>query len=391
MNISRIVGIEAISSAGKDKFANFKNCLEKKTFIDSEGLSRIPETTWADLRKDTPPALRESKSSLLAYKGLISALQQSRWTADEIKKCGFIFASTTSQIDLWEEDLPNYKSHVSDNEKLDRAVFHQSLGYPLVLLTKHFGISGPQSVVASSCSAGLQAVALADLWIRTGIVDRCIVGSTEILSDLTSVGFNSLRLVVRANSKPFAKNRNGINLGEGAGFLLIESNHLEKKTEPWGYISGAHFNMDSYHATAPHPEGKGSAQTMQTALKMAHLEPEMIPWIYAHGTGSVANDSSESLAINSVFAKSSPLPVTSTKSIHGHTLAASGLIESVIGLVAMKENCILPTLTDSEIDPKLNVEILSSQKQTSVPHFLKNSLGFGGINASVIFSKECNL
>ena len=195
--------------------------------------------------------------------------------------------------------------------------------------------------------------------------------------------------VAKTNSKPFAKNRTGINLGEGAGFILIESNQLPHKTIPWGYISAANFNLDAYHATAPQPEGKGSFESMAAVLKMAQLSTEQIPWIYSHGTGSAANDASESCAIRTLFPKSANIPVTSTKSIHGHTLAASGIIESVIGLVAMKENYILPTFTGAEIDPSLQINILSEALPTIFSHFLKNSLGFGGVNASVIFSKEC--
>jgi len=252
-------------------------------------------------------------------------------------------------------------------------------------MAEHFRIRGPMALTTSSCSASLQALATAFLWIRAKKVRRCIVGTTEIHADLTRVGFGSLRLLSKNICSPFDKNRAGINLGEGSAFLCLEDAGLRPQTAGWGYLSGAGLSTDAYHATSPHPEGKGSQEAMRMALESAKLDPKKIGWVYAHGTGSPANDLAEAKAISQVF---SHKPwVSSTKSSHGHTLAASGALESVLGLLAMKRNEILPTHNYKETDPQISLRITSEKVAQPLDHFLKNSLGFGGINASVIFSK----
>jgi 3-oxoacyl-[acyl-carrier-protein] synthase-1 len=226
---------------------------------------------------------------------------------------------------------------------------------------------------------------MATLWIKSGCVRRCIVGATEIQSDLTRVGFGSLRLLAKDTGRPFDKNRLGINLGEAGAFLCLEESSL-RTDSAWGFVRGEGFSTDAFHATSPHPEGRGSQIAMTMALQKAGLSASDIDWIYTHGTGSPANDLAEANAITQVFTHN-PF-VTSTKASHGHTLGASGALESVLGLMALKENKILPTFSFQEPDPKIPLKIQRQTTAQPFQHFLKNSLGFGGINASVIFSKQ---
>jgi 3-oxoacyl-(acyl-carrier-protein) synthase len=281
--------------------------------------------------------------------------------------------------------LPSFGKINAEVSKTIAAVAQQSLGSPALRLMEHFKIQGPRALITSSCSASLQALALGLMWIRSGKVRRCIVGATEIHSELTRVGFGSLRLLSKEICKPFDRNRTGINLGEGAAFLCLEAGDLRREN-PWGYLTGAGLSTDAYHPTSPHPEGAGSVKALNAALRNGGLNAADIDWIYAHGTGSPANDSAEAQAIQQVFPHR-PF-VTSTKSSHGHALAASGVLESVLGLMAMKKNKILPTSHFQDPDPLIDLAILAKAKDHVVHHFVKNSLGFGGINASVIFSRE---
>lgn len=376
----QISGISAICGSGLTKEQIFATCRQGVTSVGNDGLSTIPAMAIQELALGTPETLRGSKSTVLSYHAFSAALKDSGWSTQELQDSGLILASTTSQIDQWENILPLHAEGKSNANDPHTAVGSQSLGKPLLTLAEHFKIQGPQNLIASSCSASLQAIALASLWLRAGKIRRCIVGATEIHSNLTTHGFGALRLLAKNNSAPFDKNRAGINLGEGSAFLFLEAGNKGK----WGQVAGFGLSTDAHHVTSPHPEGAGSQIAMRMALRNASLEPSAIDWIYAHGTGSPANDLSESIAIGRIF--SHQPPVTSTKTVHGHTLAASGAVESVIGLMAMKNGVSLPTLGFVEKAPGMDIHVESSCRPISLRHFLKNSLGFGGINASVIFS-----
>lgn len=391
---SKIVGLGATCAGGNSKKQIYDACKEARSLIQQDGLSSLTESEWSRLAEKTPKLLRVSKCTLLSFDALTEALMESGWSSEDCNDAGFIFASTTSQIDEWESVLPFYEKHLAGGKSLIGSVSNQSLGTPLLTLADHFGIFGPRALITSSCSSSLQALALAHQWIRSGRVRRCFVGGTEIHSTLTREGFRSLRLLTSIKCKPFDKDRSGINLGEGSAFLCLEKSDL-RADHGWGFITGSGLSTDAYHPTSPHPEGQGSLLSMKAALTSAGCSVQDISWIYAHGTGSPANDLAESRAIENHFPHG-PW-VTSTKSIHGHTLAACGALESVLGLMAMKENIILPThnhLQPSD-DIKINVapslQPESSLKSREISHFLKNSLGFGGINASILFSKSADL
>ena len=387
MTAVQVSGLGAVCASGLDKNEIFRACSESRSAVGDDGLASLNETQWQSLLALTPEPLRASKNTILGYAALKSALDEAGWTAAQIAESGFVFSSTTSQIDQWENHLPYYKKPDHDKRMISSSVANQSLGTPAIKLMEHFGVKGPLSMVASSCSASLQAVAMGVLMIRAGRVKRVIVGAAEIQSDLTRVGFGSLRLLSKTPCKPFDQGRTGINLGEGSAFLCLEAAPASSnKTSPWGYVTGLGLASDAYHPTAPHPEGQGSRRALEQSLTDARLQAADIDWIYAHGTGSPANDLAESIAIAKFFPHAPP--VTSTKACHGHTLAASGSLEAVIGLVAMKSGTVLPTTNLTERDPKIAANVGARALSKNIKHFAKNSLGFGGINASVIFSRE---
>lgn len=386
---AKVAGLGLISAGGVlNKETLFENCLNSISLPIVDSLFRTTEAEYQQLVNLLPANCTDLRSRCGVFSALAlqAALEDSGWSKDDLSDCGFIFASTTSQIDLWEKTLPHYLKTNSEGLDFKASSAYQSLAAPSILLAEKFSIHGPQLHVASSCSASLQALAVAALWIKNKKVKRCLVGSAEIHSRLTEVGFSSLRLLSKTAATPFDHHRKGINLGEASAFICLEAADLNQNNTGWGFLNGFGLATDAYHPTAPHPEGKGSEKALRNALKSGRMNPNDIDWIYSHGTGSIANDLSESIALEKVFGVKTP--VTSTKSIHGHTLATSGVLESVLGLMAMKKNIVLPTSGLTQQDPAIHLFVPEKPFEKKINAFIKNSLGFGGINASVLFTKE---
>lgn len=408
-NQAWVVGMEAICSSGEDKQSIFENLFTKKSSVNPSGLAPIESQTLQNSSSSqvhfeelVPPSLQVSRCLPWFYLVVKKALEEANWS--KTQGIGVIYATTTSSVDLWQSELPFIKSpastevevdEVSSDLKVKSLVRNQSLGLALDKITEHFLFDGPQALVTSSCSASLQALALGTLWVETGVVEKCLIVTTEVLCNLTQLGFDSIRLLTKNICKPFDKNRTGINLGEAAAAICLQSSKtVASNQKKWGRISGVGFSSDAYHTTSPHPEGRGSALAIQMALQKAQLKANEIDWIYAHGTASPGNDLAEMKAFRQVF---DTLPyVVSTKSFHGHTLAASGLLESVIGFMALDKNKILINSFTESWDPAFEVTPLSAQalkenlemENRSSVHILKNSLGFGGINVSVVLSRN---
>jgi 3-oxoacyl-(acyl-carrier-protein) synthase len=243
--------------------------------------------------------------------------------------------------------------------------------------------------VSTACSSAANAIIAGANHISAGTFDVAIVGGTDSLSEFTVAGFDSLKIYDSRVCRPFDEDRNGINLGEGAGFLLLESerslsvsgNVPVVELKGWGSVS------DAYHQTASSPDGFGATQAMKRALDSAGLKPSDISFINAHGTATLNNDLTESIAINNVFGPRIP-PFGSTKSFTGHTLAASSGIESVFSSYSLLDGFLLPNLGySSPIDSLGMVPNKEFKEGVGVNHILTNAFGFGGNNTSLIFSK----
>ncbi len=221
-------------------------------------------------------------------------------------------------------------------------------------------------------------------------LDRVLVGGSDALTRFTIKGFHSLMIYDSEWCKPFDENRNGLNLGEGAAFLVLENEKSLRKTKNKIYckVSGWHNAADAYHQTASSPEGKGATLAMRHAIAKAGLSPSQIQYINAHGTGTKNNDLSESVAIKNIFGDAVPA-FSSTKAFTGHTLAAAGAIEAVFSVLAITRNILVPNLNykESLCETKL-VPVTEFQEQQTVESVLSNSFGFGGNNTSLIFTKN---
>jgi 3-oxoacyl-[acyl-carrier-protein] synthase II len=251
-----------------------------------------------------------------------------------------------------------------------------------------FGLLGPSLTVATACSSSALAIATAAELIQSGEADVMLAGGADSLSRMTWGGFHSLLLVDDAGCRPFDANRAGMSLGEGAALLVLEAEETAQRrgAKVLARLSGWGASCDAYHSTAPHPEGAGAVAAMQAALRRAGLEPTAIHYVNAHGTGTRDNDLAESKALKTVFGNRVPA-VSSTKGFFGHALAASGAIEAVVCVEALRRQEIPPNPGFTTLDPAIGLEPVTALRGASLMHVMSNSFGFGGNNAVLIFSR----
>jgi len=244
---------------------------------------------------------------------------------------------------------------------------------------------GLATTLSTACSSSANAIIMGARTIEQGISEMAICGGTDGLSKFTINGFNSLKNMDPNPCAPFDENRNGLNLGEGAAYLVLESEFaaLKRSATIYGYLKGYANISESYHATAPSPQGIGAQMAMQKALEKATLQPDEIQYINAHGTATINNDLAEANAINNLFHN---IPVSSTKPYTGHTLAAAGSIEAVISLMSIKLQTLFPTLNFKT--PMQDVDFIPLQHLLSkkIEYVMSNSFGFSGSNSTLIFS-----
>lgn len=297
------------------------------------------------------------------------AMERAGW--DRLRDDDAIFlATTTGLLPVWEGDFLGAGGDLVANFR------SEPLGASLRALRSELAFRGHAQVITSACAASTHALVLASRWLKTGRAKRCLVGGVEILSRLTVEGFKSLQLLSSETATPFDIGRKGINLSEGAAFLCLER---ESGDSPLGKITGGAITNDAHHMTAPHPEGRGSETAIRRALDEAGLRPSDIDWVHAHGTGSPHNDLAEGAALHAIFGDG--VPVSSTKAIHGHALAASGALETIVCLEAIRSETIPKTFGMVTPDPRIRLRHGGDRAPRRV---VKNTLGFGGTNGAIV-------
>jgi 3-oxoacyl-[acyl-carrier-protein] synthase II len=260
------------------------------------------------------------------------------------------------------------------------------------------GVRGPNTCVVTACATGCHAVGDAFELIKRGAARIMIAGGSEAaVSPLAVGGFSAMKALSTRNdeptkaSRPFDKMRDGFVLAEGAGILILEEleSALQRNAPIYAEIAGYAMNADAYHITAPEPNGQGAAAAMRQALQSARLKPEDIDYINAHGTSTEMNDKIETIAIKNVFqAHAYKLAVSSTKSMTGHVLGATGALEIIATTLAVKQNLIPPTINYEFPDPECDLDYVPNKaREQEVRTGMSNSFGFGGHNAVVIVKK----
>lgn len=247
----------------------------------------------------------------------------------------------------------------------------------------YLGLQGPALVVSSACSSTAKVFGNAQRMIAAGICDAAVVGGVDTLCLTTLYGFNSLGLVSDAPCRPYDAERNGLSIGEGGGFALLEKPAADAPSGT--LLLGIGESSDAYHMSAPHPEGLGARMAMQRALDAAGLRTSDIDYINLHGTATKANDASEDSAVVGLFGQS--VPCSSTKGWTGHLLGAAGISEAIIGALAMEHGFIPGSLGTHRVDPALHCRYQIENSGAAPRTVLSNSFGFGGSNCSLVLGR----
>lgn len=258
---------------------------------------------------------------------------------------------------------------------------------PVIDAQEAFGISAPCQVIANACASGTNAIGHAFECVRSGRYQRVLAGGYDALAEMVFVGFDSLQASTPEKCRPFDRHRTGMVLGEGAAILALENLELaqERGAPVLAEIIGYGISTDNFHITQPEPSGVGARQAMERALQSADLSAGEVDYINAHGTATVFNDAAEGKAISTIF---DGVPVSSTKSMMGHSLGAAGAVEAVFCLLALQHQFLPSNINFSASDDDLDLNIVANETRPAVLRtVLSNSFGFGGTNASILMGK----
>ncbi|QHI36895.1 3-oxoacyl-[acyl-carrier-protein] synthase 2 [Kordia antarctica] len=392
-----ISGIGIVSALGIGVEENAKKLLSGSTgvtelhYIESIHKNVLPvgevkasDTELLQLAKltSTKNITRTSALGIIAAKEAIKTAQLS---PDEIKKIAIVSSSTAGGMRESEQKFNAFLQGKNNEDFLSTHDGNDSTEK----IAEELGIRNFHTTINTACSSSANAIILGARMIKSGLYDMVLVGGSDALAKFTINGFNSLLLLDKEACKPFDAKRKGINLGEGAGYLVLESESSIKKRKhtPIAELIGYANRNDTFHPSATSPEGRGLQLSMTDALKMAGLQHSEIDYINAHGTATLNNDLTEGIAMKTVFNNNVP-SFSSTKSYTGHCLGAAGSMEAIFSIFAIQHNTVFKNLnfktpiSEHALTPQL---ITTSQK--NITHVLSNSAGMGGFCSSLIFQK----
>jgi 3-oxoacyl-[acyl-carrier-protein] synthase-1 len=392
-----IAGLGAISAIGN----NVQECLHaleagqagiaNVVFLKTVHANEIPvaEVKLSNdaLAEKTGLSNMLSRTALLSMAAAGEALNDAAIENIHALRCGFISATTAAGIDKTEHFFTDVLKGYGKGNLHD--VVHHECGSITQVVADKLNISGYTTTINTACSSSANSIMLGARLIKAGMLDVAVAGGTDALAKFTLNGFNTLMILDKEFCRPFDENRNGLNLGEGAGYLVLVSDAVAQRLNKEMYceLKGYSNTNDAYHQTASSPDGTGSYLAMQQALAAANINAGDIDYINLHGTGTKNNDVSEGTAIKEIFDPHYP-KMSSTKSFTGHTLGASGGIEAVFSMLAIQHGFIYPNLRFTTQMKELPFAPETKfAKGFKVNHVLSNSFGFGGNCSSLIFSK----
>jgi 3-oxoacyl-[acyl-carrier-protein] synthase-1 len=330
----------------------------------------------------------QSRNNALAYLGL----QQGRLLAniDTLKekfgpaRLGVIMGSSTSSIDRTEA------AYRQLDDQAIAAQFQQpkvhNPGAPSLFVAHQTGITGPSLTINTACSSSAKIFASGARWLAAGVVDAVLVGGVDTLCMSVLYGFDSLQLVSTKQCAPYDRARDGINLGEAAGYaiLLRAADCSAQERQQSARLAGYGESSDAHHMSHPHPDGLGARMAMEQALRSAQLKPEQIDYVNLHGTASRANDLIEGRLIASMFPASTQ--VSSTKAWMGHTLGAAGITEALIAVDSLQRHLVPGSMNLHALDDELSLSIQADNLPRECRYVMSNSFGFGGNNCCLAFA-----
>ena len=387
-----VTGIGAISAIGNDVNENLHALIHEQCGIKSIQIDDLKRQILAapvglsneELSSECGVSNEVSRTSLLGIKAAKECWENNTFSPN--LRTGFISGTSVGGMDRSEVF---YRAYLADQQPDFSVLKYHDSGNTTEVIANSIGQFDYVNTLSTACSSGSNAVMQGARLIRAGILDRVIVGGVDALTQFTISGFTSLMIYNEGICKPFDEDRNGLNLGEGAGFLLLESEACQKQTgnEVLGEIGGWGNTADAFHQTATSPEATGAVLAMTKALNKANLLPKAIGYVNAHGTGTKNNDLTESIALKTVFGEFIP-PFSSTKSYTGHTLAASGAIEAVYAILTLKHQTLFPNLHFEKVIHETGLTPVEEKTEVSgVTAVLSNSFGFGGNCTSLVLGK----
>lgn len=326
-----------------------------------------------------------SRTALLGIIAVKEALADAE--VDKTQRIGLVSSTSVGGMDLSEHFFEDF---IEDDAKGRlRDVRMHDCSASTDAIARHCGINGYTTTISTACSSAANAIIVGAKLLRHGIVDSVVVGGTDALSAFTLNGFKSLMILDERQCRPFDVSRAGLNLGEGAGYLVMTNVQPSAVSHQQYYckLAGYANRNDAHHQTASSVEGNGAYLAMEEALKVAGLAPEAVCYVNAHGTGTGNNDASESAAFKRLFGERMPR-FSSTKSFTGHTLAAAGGIEAVLSALAVRHGYMYPNLNfENPIEEYGLRPVTHFEENADVNCVLTNSFGFGGNCSSLVFTR----
>ncbi len=328
------------------------------------------------------------RASQLAIAATKLALEDAKLNSEDLASVGVSFGTTGGESQEI-ESIDKAWAKQGEDKVRKQSIYQYPVNSIPSNLANFFNFKGPVRIFTTACAAGNYGIGYGFDMIKTGKVNKAIVGGTDAFSYLSFTGFNQFRAVAPEKCQPFDKNRKGMMVGEGAGVLVLErlQDALKRKAVIYAEILGYGLSCDAFHMT--NPQAKGIGACIKNALSSTNVSPDEVDYICAHGTGTRHNDAAESQAIHEVFgARTRDIPVSSIKSMLGHTMGAASAIESIACCLAIHEGAIPPTINYETPDPECDVDCVPNvARRKKLNVVLNNGFAFGGNNSCLVLRK----
>jgi 3-oxoacyl-[acyl-carrier-protein] synthase-1 len=390
----RVTAYTVCTAAGTGRAATLSALAERRSGLTRNDFGPSPLATWIGrvpgLEDEALPAAWaqwECRNNRLAWRGLVAddfaeavAAARERYGAERI---AVVIGTSTASIGASEDAYTRLEPDGRYPPDLRRPIVHtpHSLGD---FVQHALALRGIAVTVGTACSSSAKVFGQAERLIRAGLADAAVVGGVDTLCGSTLFGFNSLELIASERCRPFDVARRGINIGEAAGFALLERAAAGREAGMW--LLGFGESSDAHHMSTPHPEGVGARRALRDALETAQLTAESIDYINLHGTASLKNDEVEARLVAELFPARTF--ASSTKGWTGHTLGAAGMVEAAISLIALESGVLPGTLNTEQLDPVCGPQIRRENEQWRVQRALSFSFGFGGSNCVLAFGGD---
>ncbi|MFB3386140.1 beta-ketoacyl-[acyl-carrier-protein] synthase family protein [Flavobacterium sp. LAR06] len=393
-----ITGMGIISSIGNSVEENYISLIENKIGVSK--IQNIP-TVHADvikvgeIKKTNEELVAElqlsennnfSRTAMIGTLAAKQAVENAEITSINEFRTGLISATSVGGMDMTEKHYYDY----FENPDLVKYISCHDGGDVAEKIASELGLKGMVTTISTACSSAANSIMLGARLIKTGKLDRVIVGGTDALAKFTINGFKTLMILSDDYNKPFDNTRKGLNLGEAAAFLVLESDEMVQKfnKKVLARVSGYGNANDAFHQTASSENGDGAYLAMKKAFEVSGLQPSEIDYINVHGTATPNNDLSEGRALLRIYEDGKVPDFSSTKPFTGHTLAAAAAIEAVYSILAIQNNVVYPNLNFEVPMEEFELQPQTSLIMKNIEHVLSNSFGFGGNCSTLIFSKS---